>query len=476
MKSKFSIASALAATVVAGALTVASAPAVSKDIVLNMAGPDWGPTRFLQEYFNKTYKAKSGNNVKLVFDFIPWPSFYDRVAASLTSGEKKYQMIISDSQWIGTFIEGGHFMKLNKYIDADPELQAIMKDIHPAMTENYSTYPHKSKNYYGFPQFPDTKVTWFRNDLFCHDGERADFKAKFNQVLPCSYDEWKNTDWDVWANVGKFFRRDKGAKLGDGVAEHDFYGVAYQAGKVGDFSSMQILAFIWQHGGDIWDEANAPNAQAEGVVNSAAAVKGFQHYLDILKYAPPVHKTGQMGIFAIQELFMQGKVAAIIDWAGVAPPALDPKVSKYADKTGFAMTPGLRKSDGSIDRTDNIGGQPFVLTTWNSEEVTKEALEVVKWWMSKDVQIEFSKNGGEPGLMSVMNMPEYNDFLPWNRAHAELLQYQKDVWHTPEMFEMLTQQQEEFDKAITGQKTAKEAMDAIAKFQQELLTEVGKIK
>ena len=59
MKSKFSIASALAATVVAGALTVASAPAVSKDIVLNMAGPDWGPTRFLQEYFNKTYKAKS---------------------------------------------------------------------------------------------------------------------------------------------------------------------------------------------------------------------------------------------------------------------------------------------------------------------------------------------------------------------------------------------------------------------------------
>jgi multiple sugar transport system substrate-binding protein len=41
---------------------------------------------------------------------------------------------------------------------------------------------------------------------------------------------------------------------------------------------------------------------------------------------------------------------------------------------------------------------------------------------------------------------------------------------------MLTQQQEEFDKAITGQKTAKEAMDAIAKFQQELLTEVGKIK
>ena len=194
MKGKFSITGALAAGIVASGLAV-STPAAAKEIILNMAGPDWGPTRFLQEYFNKTYKAKSGNDVKLVFDFIPWPNFYDRVAASLTSGEKKYQMIVSDSQWIGTFIEGGHFMKLNKYIDADPELQAIMKDIHPAMVQNYSTYPHKSKNYYGFPQFPDTKVTWFRTDLFCHDGERAAVKAKFNQTLPCSYEEWKDTDW-----------------------------------------------------------------------------------------------------------------------------------------------------------------------------------------------------------------------------------------------------------------------------------------
>ena len=38
---------------------------------------------------------------------------------------------------------------------------------------------------------------------------------------------------------------------------------AYQAGKGYDFSSMQILGFIWQHGGDIWDETKQPKAQAE---------------------------------------------------------------------------------------------------------------------------------------------------------------------------------------------------------------------
>ncbi len=39
-----------------------------------------------------------------------------------------------------------------------------------------------------------------------------------------------------------------------------------------------------------------------------------------------------------------------------------------------------------------------------------------------------------------------------------MIDWQKDVWHIPEFFEMLTQQQEEFDKAITGQIGAKEAL------------------
>src|ERR1700745_606639 len=136
--------------------------ASAKEIVINMAAPDWLPTRFMQEEFNRTYKAKSGNNVKLVIDFIPWPSFYQRVAASLSSGEKKYQMLVTDSQWLGDFVEGGHYLKLNKYIDADPELKKIIADMHPVLLSTSSSYPYKSTNYYGFPQFPDNLVTAYR--------------------------------------------------------------------------------------------------------------------------------------------------------------------------------------------------------------------------------------------------------------------------------------------------------------------------
>ena len=453
-----------------------SETAQAKEIVLRMAAPDWAPTRFLQDAANRTYKAKSGNQVRLEIDFIPWPNFYERVAASLTSGEKKYQMVVSDSQWLGAFIEGGYFLKLNKYIDADPELQKIMKDLHPSLVAAYSTYPHRSDNYYGFPQMPDTLQNWYRKDLFCNAREATEFKKQYGQKLPCTYGDWAKVDWNTYEKIGKFFRRSKGDKLGDGIASENFYGIAFQAGKGYDFSTMQINGFIWQYGGGIWDETKAPKGQAIGVVNSDKSIKAFETYLKLLTHAPPAHKTGQMDIFQIQELFMQGKVASIFNWVALAESALDPKSSKVADKIAFSMTPGRKMPNGKISRWSNVGGQPFVLTTWNNDEVVTEALELVKWWLSREVQINFAKNGGQSGLQSVMSSKAYHTYRPWNRAHVESLPWQKDVWHVPEFFELLTQQQQEFDKAITGQISAKEALNSIAQYQDTLLREAGRIQ
>ena len=146
-------------------------------------------------------------------DFIPWPSFYERVAASLTSGEQKYQMIVTDSQWLGSFVEGGYYKDLTDDMKNDPELTKIMKDLHPVLVSAYSTYPHQTAkqleeagewpkegvHYYGFPQFPDTYVTYYRKDLFCNEKEAAKFQETFNQKLPCTYEDWQQVDWDVWA-------------------------------------------------------------------------------------------------------------------------------------------------------------------------------------------------------------------------------------------------------------------------------------
>ena len=465
-------ASGFAATLFVGGATIASA----EDVVLTMAVPDWPPTRVMKKFFDEQYKPASGNTVKLEVDFIPWPDFYTRVNASLTSGEQKYNFIVSDSQWLGAFVEGGYYRKINDLLDADPEFKKTMESIHPAFLAAYSTYPYKSDNFYGFPQFPDVLVTYGRQDVLCNEEEQAAFQAKFNKKLPCTGEEMDDIDWEMFENIGQFFMRKKGEKLAGQVLDDDFYGIAYQAGKGYDFSSMQINGFVWQYGGNTWDETQIPNGKAEGVVNSEASIKGLDHYLRLIQYMPPVAKTGTMDIFKSDELFREGKVALNVDWIGLGEASLDPKSSKVADKLVFGQAPGLRGADGKIIRWQNLGGQPFVLTTWTTDSQIQEAVGFVKWWLSPEIQHQFAAAGGQSAIKAVYEDPKYVTYRPWNRAWATQLDWQKDVWHVPQFFELLTQQQDQFDLAITGKQDAKTTLDNIAKFQEEVLRGAGLIQ
>src|SRR5262245_38372644 len=331
------------AGVLAGAaLLAAPSTLVAQDLVIKMAVPDWPPTRIMQDLANEQYKSPTGKNVKLEADFIPWPVYYERLAASLTSGEKKYQMAVSDSQWLGAFVEGGYYKKINEFVDKDPELQAIFKDLHPNMVASYSTYPHKSENLYGFPQMPDVLIVYYRKDLFCDPGEQAAYQAKYGQKLPCEPAEMDNSDWAQAKNFGEFFRRAKGEKLTGQTLDDDFYGIAYQAGKDYDMAINQVNAFIWQNGANIWDETQAPNGQAKGVVDSPKAIEALNNYLALTEYMPPVVKTGTMDVFKTDELFREGKVAWIIQWIGFGENTISPKTSKVADKVAFAQHPGTR--------------------------------------------------------------------------------------------------------------------------------------
>jgi multiple sugar transport system substrate-binding protein len=461
-----------AATLMVGGATFASAD----EVTLTMAVPDWPPTRVMKKFFDEQYKPKSGNTVKLDVDFIPWPDFYTRVNASLTSGEKKYNFIVSDSQWLGAFVEGGYFRKINDLLDADPDFKKTFETIHPNPLKAYSTYPNSTPNYYGFPQFPDVLVTYGRSDILCNEDEQKNFQAKFNKKLPCTGEEIDAMTWEDFENVGKFFQRKKGDMLAGKPADDDFYGIAFQAGKGYDFSSMQINGFIWQEGGDIWDETKVPNAHAEGVVNSDIAVKALDHYLRLIQYMPPVARTGTMDIFKSDELFREGKVAMNVDWIGLAEASLDPKSSKVSDKLVFGLAPGTPGPDGKLVRWSNIGGQPFVLTTWTTDAQIKEAVEFVKWWLSPDIQHAFAAAGGQSAIKSVYEDPKYVTYRPWNRAWAASLDWQKDVWHVPQFFDLLTQQQDQFDLAITGKQDAKTTLDNVAKYQEDLLKNAGLIQ
>ena len=82
------------------------------------------------------------------------------------------------------------------------------------------------------------------------------------------------------------------------------------------------------------------------------------------------------------------------------------------------------------------------------------------------VPVHFKNESAAPGIKrgGILNVIR----------HAITVRTRAD--HIPEFFEILTQQQQEFDKAITGQISAKAALDSVAEFQDKVLRDADRIE
>src|ERR1051325_346844 len=105
-KSKVAIAaSAFAATM----LMSAGAQAQQKQLTLCWAA--WDPANALVE-LSKDFTAKTG--IAMKYEFVPWPNFAQRMLNELNSKGKLCDLLIGDSQWIGSAGTEGHSVKLKE--------------------------------------------------------------------------------------------------------------------------------------------------------------------------------------------------------------------------------------------------------------------------------------------------------------------------------------------------------------------------
>ena len=176
----------LSATALAGLMSayrapaaVAQSPAAAEDnplagqtidmTILGIAG--WPPSRLGVDLANELFKpyAKEtyGYDVNFAFEEAPFDSLFQKAATSLQSGSAQYNIIISDSQWLGALAEPGWIVRLNDIIAENPELDIQFEE---AAAIGYRIYPDGSDNIYGFPQEGDTIALFVRQDLMTRPG------------------------------------------------------------------------------------------------------------------------------------------------------------------------------------------------------------------------------------------------------------------------------------------------------------------
>jgi multiple sugar transport system substrate-binding protein len=439
-----------------------SHPLAGKHIDMNILGiAGWLPSSLGQKMsplFSDYVKQKYGYTVSFGFAEAPFSDLFQKAATSLATRSQEFNIIVSDSQWLGALAKPGWILKLNDIIAKNKELQ--IQWYSKTVVDTYMVYPDGSKDYWGLPQEGDVLVLYVRKDKLEDPNEQKAFQQKYNMKLPQTFGDFENLTMDEYKNIVEFFTR----------PQDNFWGMASQYSRVYDYCTCSLYPFMWSRGGEIW---NSKTGQVEGILNSEINAKALEEYKGMLKYQPP--GALNFGIGEVVDMFTQGKVFSAFQWAAVG---LSMITDQNKDKVMVVPPPKFGKGSDA-KRIYTMGGQPWVINAFNDDVKMRVAVDFMNWWYLPETTLEFSKRGGNPCDKETLTRPDFDDIHPWNKAYKYMLQpgRARDFWHNPGYSAMLSLQQEGFTSYMTGAtKSAMQALDYIACGQQQILFENGTAK
>lgn len=426
--------------------------------ILGIGG--WLPSRLgvdMSPLFAEYAKEKYGYDVNFTFAEAPFSALFQKAASTLATRSQEYNIIISDSQWLGAFAEPGWIVNVSGLIEKYPELDIEWYD--EVVVNSYMEYPEGSGDYWGLPQEGDTIALFVRTDLFGDPEEQKAFKEKYGWDLPQTFEDWENVSMTAFEDIAEFFTR----------PDEELYGTALQYSKEYDFMTMYLYPFMFSMGGDIWDPEER---KVYGILNSDVNAKAMEWNKKMLQYQPP--GAINYGIAEEIDAFTQDKVATAFQWAAVG---LGMITDENKDRVMVVPPPGFKQDDGSLKRLYSIGGQPWVVNAFNDEAHMTVAIDFLKWWYLPETQLEFAKRGGNPCVKAVLESEGFEDIQPWFRAFKYMLRTDRsrDFWHEAKYSEMLAAQQEGFTAYATGQiDDPKLGLEYAACEQQKILYEAGR--
>jgi multiple sugar transport system substrate-binding protein len=425
------------------AATLFAAPAV-KDLSILWA--QWDPADYLQQLC-ADYQKATGISVKIVQE--PWGSFSDRFYTAMAAKGTEWDMVIGDSQWLGTGATSGQYVDLTKFMNDNN----LVKSVTPATLKYYGEYPAGSQKFWAFPTEGDACGFAYRADLFNDATEKANFQKKYGYALKPP-DTWKQ-----FYDAAEFFTRpDKG-----------LYGAAIYTQKDYDALTMGVETALFSYGVDWQDKNN----NVLGVVNSQKAIDAVQMYHDIYqKFSAP----GLSNAFYSEcnDAFTSGKVAMAMNYFAFLPALVNKGTDpNYYDKVGYFVNP----AGPNGDRYAALGGQGMSVLSYVSKERQQASLDFIKWFAQDATQQKWAQLGGYTCNVKALNSDAFLKGQPYNAAFAKTMTFVKDFWNIPVYGPLLQSSQKYLSQFIVGNVgTAKAALDAMAAEQQKVLVDNGYVK
>ena len=419
-----------------------SANSNAKSITLGWAA--WDPANALQE-LTKEFTAETG--IEVNFEFVPWPNFADRMLNELNNKGKTFDLLIGDSQWIGSGAVYGHYVKLNDFFDKEG---ISMNDFSPATVHAYSTWPKGSKNYYALPAMGDALAWAYRKDWFDRPELKSEFKKKHG------YDLGVPASWNQLHDMCSFFQ---GREI-DGKKR---YGAAINTERGSEGITMGVTAAMYAWGME-YENPNKPY-DMEGYFNSPQAVEAVEFYRKLYEdCAPPGHSDAYM--VANLDAYKSGQVAFQMNWYAFWPGVS--KEDKDGRVSGFFANPKQNVAAATL------GGQGISVVKYSDKQDL--ALEYIKWFARPDIQQKWWDLGGYSCHNDVLDAPSFPTSTVYAQGFLDSMGIVKDFWQEPTFVELMLPMQEAIhDYVVNGKGTAKGALDKIIEEWVEVFEADGKL-
>ncbi len=426
-------------------------------VVVGDAGHNLNPYKFWADDF-----AAMGINVSITE--VPFADVYQVEKTEFVAQTGAFDVVTFYPAYIGDFASNGYLLPLDDFMAREPAAvwDPNQADVLAPFRELYNKFGGKT---YALTIDGDVLVMMYRKDLFENPDEQAAFKAQYGRDLR------PPETWDEWLEVGEFFTRAAGETLAGETLNEDFYGLAEYG--VRGFSWAWFMNRAASAGVMYFDEEMNP------LINSPESVAALQNMVDSLKYAPP--DVLNFGYDQLRDIFIQGRAAMVVQWTDVPKKAADPNQSKIAGKVGVGRVPGTLVGDTVVHRSLMPVGRVVAIAA--DSEVPEAAYCVAKHiaYNRSLEDVTTPLTGLDPYRQSHLdNVQAYVPLMGEENAQAYLdglKQALQDGY--PEIFIPGAAQYSDVldlhvNKALAGEESPQEALDAVAKEWNDITDRLGR--
>jgi glycerol transport system substrate-binding protein len=424
--------------------------------------------------------------INLTHDLIQEGDVIEKLQTQFQSGQNIYDAYVNDSDLIGTHFRYGFVVPLSDYMAGEgKDVTLPTLDVDDFIGKSFTTAPDGKM--YQLPDQQFANLYWFRYDWFTNPDIQQQFRDAYGYELGVP------VNWSAYEDIADFFTNKVN---GDGTIDgQKVYGHMDYGKKDPSLGWRFTDAWLSMAGNgdpgipngnpvDEWGirvEGCSPAGSSVtrgGDVNGPAAVYSLQKYIDWLKaYAPP--EAAGMTFSEAGPVPAQGNVAQQIFWytaftADMTQPGLAVMNEDGTPKWRMAPSPhGAYWQEGMKLGYQDAGSWTLLNSTpadrraaaWlYAQFVTAKTTSLKK----SIVCLTFIRDSDIRSDYFTENAARYGGLVEFYRSPARV-QWTPTGTNVPDYPKLAQLWWQNIAPAITGEKTAQEAMDSLAAAQDDVL-------